>query len=166
MSDTTDYDAIRAQIVALCKAKLELGKPEPEKGYTPRHSGAYDGQKVTLRYSTPFTIAGYKGMWTGPVNGTARYRDFSVKAEVSMGGDWYAKPIGNPSPKHGDVLSSLLMDAQAGSETFEEFCSSFGYDSNSRKAEATWRECQSCLGAMRRAFGADLEAATELAYQL
>ena len=168
MENRTDYDAVRAEIVALCKAPLELGKPVPEEGYKPIRRSSKDGQPVTLRYSTPFTIAGYSGKWTGPVEGTAGYRTsmFTNRKAVLIGGDWWAYPKGDTSPKHGDVLSSLLMDAQCGSDTFEDFCANLGYDSDSRKAESIYRECQSCLGAMRRAFGTNLEAATELAYQL
>lgn len=39
------------------------------------------------------------------------------------------------------VLYSLLSDSQAGSESFEEFCSNFGYENDSRKAYKTWEAC-------------------------
>jgi hypothetical protein len=167
MADT-DYNAIRAQIVALCKSPLVLGKPVPEAGYTPKRNGSKNGQSVTLRYSTSFEIAGYKGTYTGPVDGKSYYgtSTFQPRGSIDIGGGWCARPTGEPSPTLGDVLSSLLQDAQCGSETFEDFCDNLGYDKDSRKAEAIWRECQSCLGAMVRAFGDDLGKATELAYQL
>ena len=60
------------------------------------------------------------------------------------------KPI--PVPSLLEVCYSLAMDAQAGRESFEDFCSSFGYDEDSRKAEMTWRACADTY----RALGADL----------
>lgn len=41
-----------------------------------------------------------------------------------------------------DVISSLCSDARAGEQTFEEFCSEFGYDTDSRKARNTWKACK------------------------
>ena len=39
------------------------------------------------------------------------------------------------------VLEGLSLDAASGGQTFEDFCAEFGLDTDSRKAEATWREC-------------------------
>ena len=41
-----------------------------------------------------------------------------------------------------DVVSSVALDARLGMEGFEDFCSELGYDTGSRKAHASWRECQ------------------------
>ncbi|MAX51523.1 MAG: hypothetical protein CMH22_06045 [Methylophaga sp.] len=41
-----------------------------------------------------------------------------------------------------NVLYSLVMDAQAGQEMFEDFCDNFGYDSDSRKAFDIYQACQ------------------------
>jgi hypothetical protein len=46
----------------------------------------------------------------------------------------------NP-PELRDVFYSLLMDAEAYSMGFEEWADNFGYDRDSRKAEATYNEC-------------------------
>lgn len=40
------------------------------------------------------------------------------------------------------VCYSLISDAQAGSESFADFCSDFGYDEDSRKAFTTYEACQ------------------------
>lgn len=49
------------------------------------------------------------------------------------------KPL--PGPTLDDVLYCLVMDAEAASETFEDWCANFGYDTDSRKAEATYNAC-------------------------
>lgn len=45
-------------------------------------------------------------------------------------------------PKIKDVLYSLAIDAQAWQDTFEDFCSNFAYDPDSRKALETYLKCQ------------------------
>jgi len=60
-------------------------------------------------------------------------------------------------PRVDDVLDSLLSDAQAGEQTFEDFCADFGYDSDSRKAEKIWRACQRVAKNMKRLLGKDYE---------
>lgn len=47
------------------------------------------------------------------------------------------------APKPADVLHSLLMDGDAFFDgmTFEDWCGNLGYDTDSRKAEATYRAC-------------------------
>lgn len=56
-------------------------------------------------------------------------------------------------PTPADVLSCLLSDAEAASESFEDFCSSFGYDSDSRKAERTYRQCEKLAPRVKRFLG-------------
>lgn len=64
-------------------------------------------------------------------------------------------------PKVSSVLHSLIMDAQAGSETFEDFCSNYGYDTDSRRALEMYLECQKTSHDLRRFFNgghmADME---------
>ncbi len=43
------------------------------------------------------------------------------------------------------AFSCFVGDALAGSESFEEFCSEFGYDDDSMTAFSTYRECQKSL---------------------
>ena len=49
-----------------------------------------------------------------------------------------------------DVLYSLLLDAEAGSQTFEDFCGDLGYDTDSRSAYATWQACKKVRTKLRR----------------
>lgn len=54
---------------------------------------------------------------------------------------WQQGSAHHAPPTALDVLGSVFMDAQCGDYSFEEFCSNMGYDEDSRKAEAIWREC-------------------------
>jgi len=53
--------------------------------------------------------------------------------------DWKTGHITPPAVK--DVLFSLTQDADAINYTFENWCSNYGYDSDSRKAEGTYKAC-------------------------
>lgn len=44
-------------------------------------------------------------------------------------------------PKIEDVMQSLVMDAEAFEYTFEDWCGSFGYEEDSRKAEKIYNTC-------------------------
>jgi hypothetical protein len=63
------------------------------------------------------------------------------------------QPLKPPSMR--DVLYSLLMDSEAYSMDFEEWADTFGYDRDSRKAEATYNAC----AAIGRALAAKLSPA-------
>jgi hypothetical protein len=54
-----------------------------------------------------------------------------------------------------DVIFSLLTDWQGGRETFEDFCSSFGYDEDSRKAYKIWEACKKSGEKLQKLFSAD-----------
>lgn len=41
-----------------------------------------------------------------------------------------------------EVLYAVISDAQSGALDFDDFCSEFDYDEDSRKAYATWEACQ------------------------
>lgn len=70
---------------------------------------------------------------------------------------WQGVAISGEPDAEG-CLDCLLSDAQSGEQDFEEFCSEFGYDTDSRSAEATWKACKKTATAMRRLLGADFEA--------
>lgn len=150
-------------LLNMLKAPLTLGEPVPQPGYF--HYGRMkENEQVTLRYECPVSVAGYTATYHYPVTGTLHYnRPIKPKIRVMLHNDWYATPVGPTAPDPEDVLASLLLDALAGTNTFEEFCSDFGYDEDSRKAEKIWHQCQISLGAMHRAFGADLHKALEIA---
>jgi hypothetical protein len=62
-------------------------------------------------------------------------------------------------PGADDVLDSLVSDASALDSTFEDWCGDCGYDTDSRKAFATFETCQRLGRELRawvvRQFGAD-----------
>lgn len=83
-------------------------------------------------------------------------------------GAWegYAKPGGKPLlPDFADVLSSLVMDSdvlEVGG--FEEWARDLGYDTDSRKAEETYRACLEIALKLRAAIGdAGLQALRDAA---
>ena len=61
-------------------------------------------------------------------------------------------------PDAATVMSCLQSDAHAGDNTFEDFCSEFGYDSDSRKAHAIWERCANVRPELRKVLGAHFEA--------
>ena len=59
-----------------------------------------------------------------------------------------------PPPSLPDVLSSLLLDASAiDYSTFEDWCDEYGDNPDSRKAEATYRQCVETGLKLRLMFG-------------
>ncbi len=55
--------------------------------------------------------------------------------------DFFQGPAHHAEPSAADVLACLCSDARAGDQSFESFCSEFGYEQDSRKAEATHKAC-------------------------
>lgn len=53
-----------------------------------------------------------------------------------------------------DVLASLSIEARA-PDTFEDFCSDFGYDEDSRKAHDTFKLCNKLAKRLRAFFSED-----------
>ncbi len=60
-----------------------------------------------------------------------------------------------------EVLDCLFLDAVCGSTTFAEFCSDFGYDEDSRKAEKTWKACASMSVRLRKFLGSAYDRLAE-----
>lgn len=54
-----------------------------------------------------------------------------------------------------DVLRSLLLDADIGEETFEDYCANFGGDVDSRSSYANWKACRAMAPKLRRFLGED-----------
>ncbi len=70
-------------------------------------------------------------------------------------GTGHAKDGVPTPPGVNDVIFSLLTDWQGGRETFEDFCSSFGYDEDSRKAYKIWEACKKSGEKLQKLFSAD-----------
>lgn len=71
-------------------------------------------------------------------------------------------------PDFADVLASLISETDVlDFGTFEDWASEFGYDTDSRKAEANYRECLKNALALRAAIGdSALEQLREIAAEL
>lgn len=74
--------------------------------------------------------------------------DAHVRAAVAVAGVLGIKPALE------DVLSSLITDGEPDFQglSFDDWCSEFGYDSDSRKAHATYDACCEVGRRLRRAF--------------
>lgn len=68
-------------------------------------------------------------------------------------------------PKLCDIMYSLASDSDAIDYTFEEWADTYGYDTDSRKAESTYRQCLDMGLKLRRMLGdqalADLREAAQ-----
>jgi len=67
----------------------------------------------------------------------------------------YCDPV---TPKAQDILDSLASDASAydNARNFEDFCSDFGYDEDSRTAEGIYKACGELAKELKYFLGADL----------
>lgn len=54
------------------------------------------------------------------------------------------------------AFDCFVRDALAGQETFEEFCSEYGYDLDSRKAYKTYKTCKKMYDAFERVVNDDI----------
>lgn len=59
------------------------------------------------------------------------------------------------SPELLGVLGCLFSDASSGDTDFSDFCSEFGYEEDSRKAEKTWKACASMNVRLHKLLGSD-----------
>jgi len=72
------------------------------------------------------------------------------------------KAVSKPKPLNIDnVLWSLILDAQAGTESFDDFCDNFGYNNDSIKANEIYLACQK-NGKKVKQFIANIDKASEL----
>jgi len=61
--------------------------------------------------------------------------------------------------KESDLLHAFdcfVSDAIAGKNSFEEFCSEFGYDQDSRKAHKIYKACVKSCAKLERIYKGDL----------
>lgn len=83
--------------------------------------------------------------------------EHGVSAWLAPSSDTVLGRRGKPIlPEIGDVFYSLVIDAGAiDHATFEDWASDFGYDTDSRSAEATYRACLEIALKLRAALGDD-----------
>lgn len=92
--------------------------------------------------------------------------DAAIQNAIEWGDRYNGRKIKPPTAV--DVLSSLVQDGGAiDCPTFEEWASEYGYDADSRKAEAIYRKCVETGLALRAGLGeAVFSELRELAHQL
>lgn len=61
--------------------------------------------------------------------------------------------LGNRKPTIPEVLESVQMSVSIANDPFEIWCADYGYDPDSRKAERTYRACQSLADTLTYLFG-------------
>jgi hypothetical protein len=54
----------------------------------------------------------------------------------------YSTGTGIVAPTREDVIASLFSDSGCAEESFSDFCSSMGYETDSRSALKTWKACR------------------------
>ena len=71
---------------------------------------------------------------------TAYYTGTGHRAKPAKRMSWdnAPRPV---APTAGSVLFSLLLDASGADENFHDWCTNYGYDTDSRKALATYEAC-------------------------
>lgn len=111
--------------------------------------------------------AEYKGDKPAPwtVNGRQNwnYHRITIKNTencLRIGFDFWASIARPHLETEYDLLNAFycfVSEALSGLETFEGFCSEFGYDTDSRTAERIWKACKSSAAKLERiAVGVDL----------
>jgi hypothetical protein len=74
-------------------------------------------------------------------------------------GKGHGKPTGfldrrvYEKPSRLDVVAAVLQDGSDADQSFAGWCDTFGYSTDSRRALATYLDCQAARDAMRRMFG-------------
>ena len=93
--------------------------------------------KITarVRYGNKVTIEDEWQKTATPYTVTLRFRGKRLTTPYFTGSALTEEPTA------ADVLSSLVVDASCGELSFDEFCRDYGYDTDSRKAERTWKAC-------------------------
>lgn len=102
-------------------------------------------RRLDLFVKKEFTNYGSKRYWNKYIG------KYLTEQEAAKAG--WLKPT---APSVADVIHSLLSDASGADNTFEDWCSDFGYDSDSRKALDIYLKCQKNLLEMRKLFGCEL----------
>ena len=72
--------------------------------------------------------------------------------------DYWMGSANTKEPDAAGVLSSLLLDAAADEQSFEDWCSEFEYDTDSRKAEKTYQACCKIAAKVKKLLGDDYES--------
>lgn len=114
--------------------------------------------KDGARFETPYSMGPGHRVWKQGARRMCPYEHWSLKdgecvchrypnlkdcEQNRLVLEWFAKWTYTPDPSLGDVLGALVMDAFSvnSGESFDDWCESIGYDTDSRKAERMYRAC-------------------------
>ncbi len=113
------------------------------------------GIKITSQYGGVDTPDDWP-RGTHPYKVTLRFQKRQLTVPFFMG------PANEKEPTVADVLYCLAIDARAGEDdSFADFCSNMGYDTDSRKAMDTWKACVTMAPRLRRFLGDSFDAVAE-----
>lgn len=84
---------------------------------------------------------------THPYKVTLRFQRRTLTVPFFMG------PAHSREPTAADVLYCVCSDARAADDSFEGWCSEFGYETDSRKAEKTYKACAALAPRVQRFLG-------------
>ncbi len=70
-------------------------------------------------------------------------------------------PIGVLMPELTEVLNCLFLDSQAHDQSFDDWASDFGYDSDRIKAKKIYEACQENYFKLKKALGSDFDRIKE-----
>lgn len=115
-----------------------------------------DGWRISLttqsRPNEPQEFEYFTGIGHRVDYGTG-YTFLKGESKNSLSYDNYKRNHIRPFPPFSaGVIYSLLIDSQAGEYSFIDFCSNFGYDNDSRKAESIYFACQEIKAKMQKIF--------------
>ncbi len=68
---------------------------------------------------------------------------------------WQSLNMRPARPKNSDVMYSILSDIQAANQSFNDWCSDYGFDNDSMKAFKTYQTCCEYAVFVRKAFTAE-----------
>lgn len=94
----------------------------------------FEGLKVSATWVDTDRKWGLADVWRVTISRNGK----RMQVPFTQGSAYKGKP-----PTAETVLESLVSDASCAQEDFEDFCSNFGYDVDSREAYKTWKACQS-----------------------
>jgi len=159
--ETTETTAaIAAQIAALKYEVKHLRDPIAQKDENEWRNTADAWLFVFSNGSTQEYYTGI-GHRTMRVAYKAEYKRLKNANLTQYGLEQFIKVSSPTKPTIDSLLSSLAMDSRAENESFADWCSDFGYDTDSRKALETYEDCQSAGKFLRGIGFKDLESLRE-----
>jgi len=148
-----------SELDALCQAKGLTIESMLVRKPIDRNARGTDWKRSAYELSVTLTYQGrtlQTEYWMGHGNETYPFIPGIPASDTSSfaKGQRQARAIA-PRPSAGDVLSSLIMDSQACNETFEDWCSELGENSDSITSQALYHACQRIGKKVHALLGAD-----------